>query len=526
MKRNSVSVFMIAGLLSVLLSGCQAKGESGGGTSEVASEPVISMEEGHTEEGNDDKGGENTGTEQTGRENPKAGQKVETETDKRISALPYQFVRTYGIFQSEYPVYELESVIETKIPQKEKSLVLSSAICQNQELIVSIVMDDYSEVRETAAGGDTLEDSGYEMPGDEGMAASGRYQNQLWVSGEGLFLTGPGIQEAGIKPQESVYASYPDYLEAYGHMRYFIEARFEIPSISEHENALTGYALRVLDFEEPLEFVMKRASEYGTLEELVAGEHGGMDTHDGISIISMGEKVKEGILISWYVYSEREGRQISIIYKPPYQEIDLPILSGKEEQYPMKELPANPYWNSIGQYRLSDVEGYGRRYSCLFDVPQDEQSGSYRMDIPGITFLNHEESPHITLDIPDDYEALNEEIPWKEGSVRILGITRMEPQSVAVTDGKGKEKVRERPAVYIDVQAAHEDKDLALKGLICQRKLRWTGWEHERYDFDKDGNLSGFRVFYDEGDSSVTLKFNGAAFYWKQPFVMEVPLGK
>ena len=63
MKRNSVSVFMIAGLLSVLLSGCQAKGESGGGTSEVASELVISMEEGHTEEGNDDKGGENTGTE-------------------------------------------------------------------------------------------------------------------------------------------------------------------------------------------------------------------------------------------------------------------------------------------------------------------------------------------------------------------------------------------------------------------------------------------------------------------------------
>ena len=36
--------------------------------------------------------------------------------------------------------------------------------------------------------------------------------------------------------------------------------------------------------EEPLEFAMKRASEYGTLEELVSEERGSMDTHDGISI--------------------------------------------------------------------------------------------------------------------------------------------------------------------------------------------------------------------------------------------------
>ena len=140
--------------------------------------------------------------------------------------------------------------------------------------------------------------------------------------------------------------------------------------------------------------------------------------------------------------------------------------------------------------------------------------------------MNHEESSHITLDIPDDHETLDIDIPWKEGSVRILGITRMEPQPVSITDGKGKETVRERPAVYIDVEAVHEDKELALRGLICQRKLKWSGWEHERYDFDENGSLSGFRIFYEDGDSSVTLKFNGAAFYWNQPFVMEVPLGK
>ena len=153
MKKKSISAFVITGLLSVLLSGCQGKEEAGGGVLEDTSKPVISMEGKHTEEENDGKVEENTGMARTETENPKAGKQVETEMDKQISNLPYQFVRTYGIIQSEYPVYELESVIESKIPQKEKSLALTSVICQNQELIVNIVMDDYSQVRKTRLAG-------------------------------------------------------------------------------------------------------------------------------------------------------------------------------------------------------------------------------------------------------------------------------------------------------------------------------------------------------------------------------------
>lgn len=179
----------------------------------------------------------------------------------------------------------------------------------------------------------------------------------------------------------------------------------------------------------------------------------------------------------------------------------------------------------MGVYRLSDVKRYGRRFTCLFDVPKEEQSASFQTNIPGVTFLNHEESAPVTLPIPEDYEELNEDISWTDGSVRILGITRMtEPQTKEISDGQSGVKVRESPAVHIDVTAVHGDKELALKNLICQRKLRWTGWEHERYDFDETGNLSGFRIFYEEGDTEVTLKFHGAAFYWNQPYVMQLPL--
>ena len=50
MKKKSISAFVITGLLSVLLSGCQGKEEAGGGVLEDTSKPVISMEGKHTEE--------------------------------------------------------------------------------------------------------------------------------------------------------------------------------------------------------------------------------------------------------------------------------------------------------------------------------------------------------------------------------------------------------------------------------------------------------------------------------------------
>ena len=123
---------------------------------------------------------------------------------------------------------------------------------------------------------------------------------------------------------ESVYADYSAYFEEYGNIRYIIEARFELPSAPVSEELLSGYAIRLFDFEKPVEFALKSVPEYGTLEELAKEENGSIDTHDGISIISMGEKVKEGILISWYVYSDEGRPSIIIGYKTPSLDTDTP----------------------------------------------------------------------------------------------------------------------------------------------------------------------------------------------------------
>ena len=546
MKRHAVSVLAIAGLLSVLLSGCQVDGGTAGTSSKVtggAAETTLSAGAAGIGDGAEKTDGGATqpggGAAQPGGGAAQPGGGA-TETDassgdpaggagetaaRPNNARPYQFVRTYGIVQSDSPVYELDSMVEMKLPLKEKNLTLTFAIRQDQELIVSMVLDDLSRLQTIPAGVDPPADGPYYTLRDGTRVVAQKYQSELWKSGEGLFLTGPGIPKEGLKPAESSYISYSAYLEAYGHMRYFIEARFELPPAPKGADPLSGYALRVLDFEKPLKFTLKPTPEYGTLEELAAAEHGSIETHDGISIISMGEKVDEGILVSWYVHTAGDRKAVALTYKPPLQEIELPTLSGESGTYPIKQLEANPHLDMTGHYKLSGAEQLGRRTRCLFDVPQGKKDQALQVNIPGITFLNPEESPQITLKIPEDYQELNEEIPFKDGSVRILGITKMkEPQILVTTDAYGKPKEVKRPAVYIDVAAAHETKNLALKGLICQRKLPWTGWEHERYDFDQSGNLSGFRVFYEEGDTEVTLKFNGAAFYWEQEYVMPLEI--
>lgn len=553
MKRHAVSVLAIAGLLSVLLSGCQVDGGTVGTSSKetggAAAETTLSAGAARGDDGTEKT---DSGTAQPGGGAAHPGGAAQpgggaaqpgggaTETDassgdpaggagetaaRPNTARPYQFVRTYGIVQSASPVYELDSMVEMKLPLKEKNLTLTFAIRQDQELIVSMVLDDLSRLQTIPAGVAPPADGPYYTLRDGTRVVAQKYQSELWKSGEGLFLTGPGIPKEGLKPAESSYISYSAYLEAYGHMRYFIEARFELPPAPKSADPLSGYALRVLDFEKPLKFTLKPTPEYGTLEELAAAEHGSIETHDGISIISMGEKVDEGILVSWYVHTAGDRKAVALTYKPPLQEIELPTLSGESGTYPIKQLEANPHLDMTGHYKLSDAEQLGRRTRCLFDVPQGKKDQALQVNIPGITFLNPEESPQITLKIPEDYQELNEEIPFKDGSVRILGITKMkEPQILVTTDAYGKPKEVKRPAVYIDVAAAHETKNLALKGLICQRKLPWTGWEHERYDFDRSGNLSGFRVFYEEGDTEVTLKFNGAAFYWDQEYVMPLEI--
>ena len=147
MKKRSITVLIIAGLLSALLSGCQtgpgAGGETPGNASGAGSSAVGEMNGADDVErpGGVDADGNAGAPGGTGADG-NAG--VPGSSDAALSALPFQFLRTYGIVQSEYPVYELDSTVQLEFPQKEKTLALTSALCHKQELTVSAILIDPS----------------------------------------------------------------------------------------------------------------------------------------------------------------------------------------------------------------------------------------------------------------------------------------------------------------------------------------------------------------------------------------------
>ncbi len=461
MKKNAMSVLVIAGLLSVILSGCQNSARQGD------------------------------------------------------LVHPYQFVKEYGIIMSDNPIYMLDPGTEQKLTQGDVTVHSVFAVQQDRELIVSVVLDDRSDL------------SGN---GEKESAEGLRYQEALWKSGDAMVLTGPGLLQEGCRPhgeqnQNASYVAYYDFYETYGYMRYFLEARFETPFALDFETYPDEYLIRVLDLESPVRLSMVRAPGYGTLEELAKGEQGDVDTHGDFSVISVGENVENGIAVSLYVCSSTGGQTANVVYIPPLgrDKIELPMLSNGEEEYPIWiQDQANPLIDRMGVYQLGDVNRDGSRRRCLFEVPDDKRDGPFFLTIPGLTLLSGEVSEPITLPIPDDDKELAEEIPFQNGRVRLLKISRMKEPQKQESGGNANDMI-EKPAVYVDVDAVSDMGETALRGLLCQRKRgERDAWENQRYDFDENGSLSGFRVFlYDEGDTEVTLKFISPAIYWKQPFELE-----
>lgn len=475
MKGKSLSVFVVIVLLLFILSGCQRNNE----TTQVTRQ--------------------DTQPQQSVSQSPQ--KETEKETEKLVSAPAFQFVEGHGIVKSESPIYMMDTDTAPEITKGNVTISLVDVVQQDRRLIASFAVTDPTDIE--------------------------RIEDVVDLSLE-IRMTGPGIPEEGLPSEESKNISNPEFYEEYGYTRSFFMAVFELPITVNMAKNLTGYEFRFLNFEQAFEFTMKQAPSYETLDALAASE-GSMDTHDGFSVLAVGELVDEGILVNWYRYSEDKDRIASISFTPPTTQGKgtWPVLYCGEKEFEFKR--SSRYIDSIGfLYQLTDrFSGVGKQ---LFIVPQGERDGVFSLKIPGITYLSSEESAPITIQIPEDTKELTEEIPFREGNVRIHRITKMQELQIKErTDRQGNTIAIERPAVYIDVSAVSATKELSLRRLICKSKsgTGYSSWENQRYDFDDDGNLSGFRIFYNEGDREISLKFNLPGFYWEQPYeIMLQPRGE
>lgn len=466
MKRKILSVFWAVVLLPFLLSGCKGNAED---------EQVIQ---------------DNTQLPQNITQSSRA------ETEASPSVPVYQFVEKHGIVKSEIPIYIMEADTAPALTKGEVTITLIDVVQQDKRLIANFTVLDRTETER------------------EDDSVSPFFE---------IRMTGPGIEGKGLRPEDSQRTSDPDFYKEYGYVRSFFTAFFELPFTEDNGTSISGYAFHFSNMEQPFEFSMRQVPRYETLNALAAGE-GGMDTHDGFSVLAVAEEVDEGILVYWYRFSEDIERIAGISYTPPtpMREGTWPVLSSGDKEYEFKR--SSRYIDTVGFfYQLTDrFSGVGKQ---LFIVPQGERKGVFSLTIPGITYLSHEESPSITLQIPEDMKELAEEIPFREGSVRIHRITKMkEPQIKEITDRQGQTIEIERPAVYIDVSAVSGTKELSLRRLICRSKsgTEYGPWENQRYDFDENGNLCGFRIFYNEGDTEISLKFSLPGFYFNLPYKIKL----
>lgn len=425
------------------------------------------------------------------------GCRQEEAREPEEKAAAYQFVKGYGIVSSRHPVYVLDTAA-APAPQGDVTLTLVDAVLMEQNLIVNLLVTDRSGALD---GSERSPEAPLEIPD--------RYRADLWTAGEGIRLARPGIGEDGCKPVESQYMSYPEFYEAYGYRRCFMAASFELPAAAAEDMSLTGCTLQVLDFEEPLAFSLKQAPGYESPEALAAAQ-GSMDTHDGLSVLATWEIVAEGILVDWYQMRESTPVTASLSHTPPSQKGSVPHLFAGETEYFSERSPL--YTDKV---KLYSPEGLAGRHSFrqLFSVPEEARHGTFTLRVPGITYLSAEEAEPVTIPIPERSEELTEEIAFLEGSVRLYKITKLS---------------EEKPAVYLDVAAAEDGRGQSLRSLICQRKAGKNpgerGWENQRYDFNAAGNLCGFRIFYNEGDTEIVLKFSRPGFYREQIYEMELDL--
>ena len=205
--------------------------------------------------------------------------------------------------------------------------------------------------------------------------------------------------------------------------------------------------------------------------------------------------MEDGILVSWYVNRRDAGLSFSIHYVPPLKNRHVHTISSGGNEYPIKQMKANPYWDNPGFYRLSDLKWDSRRFRCMFDVPADQQNTGFRSIFRESRFPGHENPPRHPDD-PDDYEGAERGYSLGKKVLCALSVSKnlQGPQTVGATDAAGELRVVDKPAVYIYVKAVPEDKDLILRGLLCERK-RYGGWERGRYDYDGNGTLTGFGSF-------------------------------
>lgn len=452
----------------------------------------------------------------------------------------FQIVPDFGIVGKNNPQVFVMSEGDIPTVRRDKLVVeLENVIYQDGLWIVKTRVQDFSaEIIPKEEAARIAREEKERMNKDGGVERDGyfcyddarqKYARSLYddeygqnISGS-MVLMGAGLSESGVR-FHAYGASYNyDQLETEGSITYLNDAKAENMKLEQQAPEGT-YELKIAGFDEALKFQLKPAQTRETL----ANFEGSYEI-DGLSVVVQKKPAGNLLGVTWMT-NEADPYQLS----PQTMDEEKPIvLKGEKGEYHLTELPVL----SRGMnYDLQGLTKRGQERTLWFDVPGEEQEGTFTLVIPGAVMTEQSTSDPVVILVPEQEEAeFSEEIELNGCLLKLTHIKKMpEPMKTGMmTETKSGEETLDvevkKPALY--VTAVLESKDPEKKAIsIAGYKADSSAKDYERHflqmdyeDGDPLGALKGFYVFYDEGEREIPVTFAYPFYYWHKE--IEIPVG-
>ena len=483
-------------------------------------------------------------TEETAGTESAAESEPEKETDHKDAVVEeFQIVPGYGIVGKQNPQVFVMSNQDTPTARRDNIAVeLESVVYQDGLWIVRTRVQDFSvEIIPDEEAARIAEDEKKNMNRDGGVERKGyfcyndamhKYARSLYndeygenISGS-MAIMGTGLDDSGVR-FHAYGASYNyEQLERDGSLTYLNEAKAEGKKLEQQIPEGT-YELKIAGFDESIKFEMEPAKTYENLTDI----DGGHDI-DGFSVVVQTKKEGDLLGVVWMIDEQDPCRIMPQTFEPD-QNI---VLKGEKGEYPLtkKEI--------LGRSQNYDLKGLtrnGQARTLWFDVPADEQSGTFTLVLPGVVMFGKASAEPVMIPVPEKEEAdISETVELDGCTLKLTHVRKMpEPMKtgMAVETGSGEEGMDtevKKPALYLTASLESKDPEKEAVTVAGYREDP-EAKPYERFFLQNDsdggapepyGRLKGFYLFYDEGESQIPVRFAYPLYYWHKDLEIEIPV--
>lgn len=181
----------------------------------------------------------------------------------------------------------------------------------------------------------------------------------------------------------------------------------------------------------------------------------------------------------------------------------------------------------------------GQARTLWFDVPADEQSGTFTLVLPGVVMFGKDSAEPVMIPVPEKEEAdISETVELDGCTLKLTHVRKMpEPMKTGMvvetrSGEEGMDTEVKKPALYLTASLESKDPEEEAVTVAGHREdPEAAPYERSFLQNDSDGGapepygrLKGFYLFYDEGESQIPVRFAYPLYYWHKDLEIEIPV--